>query len=346
MNPEQFQEEKLLIELPGKHISQVKFNSEPYIVKRFFQHDNFSVYQTLRESHHRNICKIFSVKQDEAFFTVREQYLGEHTLADEIPISDRNFFFEVAFQLCDAVAFLHKHRIVHRDLKPENIYLFQGRVVLNDFDISKPILNQQNRNKDTQAFGSVGYASPEQYGFSRSDERSDIYSLGVVFNELLCGELLSERLASGLLRPLIMKCTELNREDRFQSIAEVKMELIRLQRMRSKYALPGFRTHNIKHMVIAIPAYLLLALVIPSFQTAGGTTFYDHFKSKLMGAVILLLPIAVFTNYLNIQVLTPRPLRRYKVIGPLFMCIVLLFSTLIACSLAFGIIDNLLAAYQ
>src|SRR6266545_8357064 len=96
--------------------------------------------------------------------------------------------FEWARQLCDALDYLHTQSppIIFRDLKPANIMLTpNGQVKLIDFGIAR--LFKPGQAKDTQAFGTIGYSAPEQYGKGQTDARSDVYSLGTLLHQLLTG---------------------------------------------------------------------------------------------------------------------------------------------------------------
>ena len=91
--------------------------------------------------------------------------------------------------LAACLAYVHEHDVIHRDIKPANI-LFRkdGTLVLTDFGIARQIDQDIALTRDGVAVGSPGYMSPEQAQAKKVDLRTDIYSVGVIFSEMLLGE--------------------------------------------------------------------------------------------------------------------------------------------------------------
>ena len=103
----------------------------------------------------------------------------------------------IAEKMAVALAYSHEHRVVHRDFKPANILFSEtGEPVLSDFGIAKGIDVTDHRTQTGFQIGSPRYMSPEQLRGERVTDRTDVYSLGLVFWETLVGSLPSRQLAS------------------------------------------------------------------------------------------------------------------------------------------------------
>jgi serine/threonine-protein kinase len=96
----------------------------------------------------------------------------------------------ITLQICDALDTMHKHGVVHRDLKPENVMVDdRDRIKLIDFGIAMKEDARRLTFVDMSAtLGTPDYISPEQVKGQRGDQRSDIYSLAIMFYEMLTGE--------------------------------------------------------------------------------------------------------------------------------------------------------------
>ena len=189
------------------------------------------IYQTLCSIRHPHIAEVLDVfpYQDELY--VIEEYLAGRTLADFL--KDEGAMGRQALaigkQLLDALVFLHENHIIHRDIKPENIIIDgSGSIKLIDFDIARQF--SEEKKEDTTVKGSRIYAPPEQYGFAQSDFRTDIYSFGITLNELATGHFPEETLSHGILRKIVLNCTEFDPKRRYQTAAQVLAHLRRLER--------------------------------------------------------------------------------------------------------------------
>jgi predicted Ser/Thr protein kinase len=141
-------------------------------------------------------------------------------------------------QICDALQFAHDEGIVHRDIKPENILITKkGQVKIADFGLAKLLGADQvgdNLTATHQVMGTVRYMAPEQMeGAKDIDHRADIYSLGVVFYELLTGELPLGRFAPPSkkvqidvrLDEIVLRTLEKEPQQRYQHAGDIKTEV-------------------------------------------------------------------------------------------------------------------------
>ncbi|MCQ2555506.1 MAG: protein kinase, partial [Clostridia bacterium] len=95
----------------------------------------------------------------------------------------------ISKQVLNALSDAHKHQIVHRDVKPHNIIITEeGVAKLADFGIARPVSKESIEEGNEEIMGSVHYFSPEQARGTYVDERSDIYSFGIVLFEMLTGD--------------------------------------------------------------------------------------------------------------------------------------------------------------
>ena len=115
--------------------------------------------------------------------------------------------------------------IVHRDIKPSNILLCGDELKLIDFNISRQL--RKEVQADTLPLGSIGYAPPEQFGLTQTGPTSDIYAIGVVFNEMLTGHSPAVELAPGYAGHIVQRCVRMRSEDRYPNAAALQQALRR-----------------------------------------------------------------------------------------------------------------------
>jgi tRNA A-37 threonylcarbamoyl transferase component Bud32 len=151
---------------------------------------------------------------------------------------DGNLALSIVRQVCDALQYAHDEGIVHRDIKPENILIdARGRVKIADFGLAKlaqPTGDHFTLTGTHQVMGTPRYMAPEQMAGSRTvDHRADIYSLGVVFYEMLTGQI-----PAGHFEPpsrhssvgpgvdeIVLKSLASDPDQRFQAVSELREQV-------------------------------------------------------------------------------------------------------------------------
>ena len=174
-------------------------------------------------------------------------------------------------QICEALQFAHDEGIVHRDIKPENILIDKrGRVKIADFGLAKLLGTDASDHSLTathQVMGTLRYMAPEQMQGSREvAHRADIYSLGVVFYELLTGELPMGKFASPSKRvhvdvrldEIVLRALEQKPEQRYQHASDVKTAIERMsiaeQVPRPPPPIPQITTDSLPRMTVTVIA--------------------------------------------------------------------------------------------
>ncbi len=164
-------------------------------------------------------------------YVVREFVCGS-SLDDYIEYNGRipdDTIRNIALDICAGLSAIHSLGIVHRDITPDNIIIEEdGNARIIDFGISR--LSDENKPKDTQILGTVGYAAPEQFGFHQTTYKADIYALGVLINYMAEGVLPNEHLTEGAFRKIVLKCTQMDESKRYRNIDEVAAAIDKVRR--------------------------------------------------------------------------------------------------------------------
>ena len=141
---------------------------------------------------HPNIVEMYDVGEDDGLYYIVMEYIEGKTLKQllkkrgSLTLSES---IDIMLQLTDGMAHAHDSYIIHRDLKPQNIMIQDdGQIKITDFGIAMA-LNSTQLTQTNSVMGSVHYLPPEQAAGKGSTIRSDIYSMGIIFYELLSGSL-------------------------------------------------------------------------------------------------------------------------------------------------------------
>ena len=157
------------------------------VQKELLGEDKSALYERIRKLEQYFFPKIYEVHYEDGITRVVEEYIEgvdlKEKLGDKITPKQG---FSYMIQILEAISVLHRMNppLIHRDVKPENILVTkQDEIRLLDFDASREY-HKDDRVQDTRLLGTRGYASPEQFGFAQTDERSDVYSVGIVCTQI------------------------------------------------------------------------------------------------------------------------------------------------------------------
>ena len=178
-------------------------------------------------------CKspyLAAVVEYSADYMIMEYVSGEPLNAGNLP-KDR--LYEVFCEICEGIIALHCAGIIHRDIKPSNIMMTDsGKIKIIDFDAAR--LKKPEADKDTVFVGTEGFAAPEQYGFMQTDERSDIYALGVTMKLLL-----GEQYMRSHYKSVAERCMRFDPQKRYSSAAAVKRAITTVKYLPAIIAVPA-----------------------------------------------------------------------------------------------------------
>lgn len=246
----------------------------------------------LKKLDHPALPRIIDIVIDEDAFYIVMDYIRGRALNEILkkngPI-EQSTVIKWSIEIADAFAYLHSKNIIYRDMKPQNILITSdGTLKLVDFGVAR--VYKEGKESDTDFLGTEGYAAPEQFD-KQTDERSDIFALGMTMFELLTGqnpksytgEIYSVRaidpsLSSGIDH-IIRKATNKNPEERFQTATAFKSALMEYR----KYD----ETYISKRKGIMRTFHLLLILSVVCALLSAGLFSWDMYsKDKTYKALL------------------------------------------------------------
>ncbi len=238
--------------LLNRHVAVKILKSELMADEEFVQKFKVEA-QAAAGLNHPNIVNVFDVGADHGMYYIVMELIEGKTLKELI--RERNHLspeqaLRFLAQIASAVEFAHERHIVHRDLKPQNIMINHlGNIKVMDFGIARATTSE-TLQVSKKVLGSVAYLSPEQAKGTYSDERSDLYSLGIVFYEMVTGRtpfqgetpisivmkhleedvrfLDTDPIPAGY-RNVILKLTQKKPEERYQSVKALIQDLRKLK---------------------------------------------------------------------------------------------------------------------
>jgi eukaryotic-like serine/threonine-protein kinase len=247
-----------------------------------------------RKVTHKNVIRIFDLGRASGMRFITMEYIEGQDLRSFIKKTGRptpQAAVEIIQQVCNALEAAHSEGIVHRDLKPPNIMIdAQNRVYVMDFGIARSV-GSEGLTMTGALIGTPDYMSPEQVRGEDIDCRSDIFSLGIIFYELLTGKMpyrgetvqkamykrtverakpvISEEPSiPAFLSDVVSKCLEIEREKRYQTVSEIAADLNTWksgEADRASSVLERWLRHVAANRMARIAAVAILALGIGAY---------------------------------------------------------------------------------
>jgi len=273
---------------------------------------------------HHNICTIHDIDEttDGQSFIVMDCYDGQ-TLREIIssgllPVDEA---IDIAIQIGKGLARAHEEGIVHRDIKPANIIITdRGEVKILDFGLAK-LAGQVQLTKDSSTLGTVAYMSPEQLSGKEIDQRTDIWSLGILLYEMLIGELpfkgeYEQAITYAILyeepkalqnipvelQDVVGKVLCKNPDERYAGVPELLNDLIMVRENYGKNKSIQKSTKSTKYKIIIISTIVVFILIL--ITVIIGILFYPSSEPEESIKSLAVLPFLNMkedpeTNYLG-----------------------------------------------
>jgi serine/threonine protein kinase/Tfp pilus assembly protein PilF len=250
-----------------------------------------------RQISHRNVCRMYDLGKAEGTYFITMEYVSGEDLKTMIRMSTGltvGTILSIGKQVCDALAEAHSLGVIHRDLKPQNIMIDKGgNAKIMDFGIARSI-REKGITGPSVLIGTPEYMSPEQVEAKEVDHRSDIYSLGIILYEMATSRVPFEgdtALSIAMkhkgeipknpkefnpnipddLSGVILKCLEKDKTKRYQTAAEVRSELEKIEKgiPTTERVVPGRKTLTSREITVKFtlkklmfPALVLIAVAI------------------------------------------------------------------------------------
>jgi len=290
-------EDKKINEEVALKLIKPEIAAEKKTIERFRNELKFA-----REISHRNVCRMYDLNEEEGMPYITMEYVTGEDLKSlvkrigKIPVEKA---VSIAKQVCEGLAEAHRIGVVHRDLKPSNIMIDrEGNVRIMDFGIARS-LKAKNITREGVMIGTPEYMSPEQVEGKKADQRSDIYSLGIIIFEMATGRApfegetplsiamkhkseeppdprkINAQIPDDLSR-LILKCMEKDNEKRYQGTKELLSELNKIEIPATERVFPKKKPEaeipKKRFQSFVVPGIIILLVII----IAAGYLFFGQ----------------------------------------------------------------------
>ena len=301
-----------------KNICLVKhIESEQVFVKKILDTYDANIYRLIQTARVQYVPQIYECLESDGRLYVIEEYIQGITLGkfiEQYGVVNEKTACWITECLCQILERFHELQVpvIHRDIKPANVMLkgvftdtdvnIQG-IYLIDFNTARQY--DIGASRDTALMGTRGFAAPEQYGFSQSDARTDIYALGVLLNYMLTGRIVGEEIYQNdpRITHIIKRATDMSPDRRYQKASDMAVELYNIRTNTVKncehiisankvqsdsstvdvsatsryhkimtFFPPGFRRGKVEHMIIGGMCYIILLWFCFTVTVTDGKT--------------------------------------------------------------------------
>lgn len=317
------------------------------------------IYDFLKSNPDPNIPQIYECILVGDVLVIIEEYVTGRNLEDivcERKLSESDTV-KIALELCKVLKKLHNANppVICRDIKAENVMIDnKNRVKLVDFSIARTF--QQGKRRDTVLMGTAEYAAPEQFGYFQTDNRTDIYALGILINYMVTGKFPVEQKTEGRLLPVVRKSTYIDPKERYQTIEELEGVLKKLypeciaredydtkanekQKDIKSFKLPGFRSGVLWKKAVAVLGYLMVTYMCFSMEIKRDGVSLNPVLTRIEQTAIWisqLVLIGVIYNYRGWRDKIPFLKNKEKcvrIVGYIAVEFILLFIAALICVL-------------
>lgn len=262
-----------------------------------------------RDISHKNICRMYDLGKDAGNYFITMEYVSGEDLKSFIRRSRQlvvGTAIFIARQVCEGLAEAHRLGVIHRDLKPGNIMIDkEGNAKIMDFGIARSI-SVKGITGTGVMIGTPEYMSPEQVEGKEVDQRSDIYSLGIILYEMLTGQVpfegdtpftigvkqkseiptdpmeLNAQIPHDLSR-LVLRCLEKEKEARYQNVDELRTNLEKIEKgiPTTERPIPKRKTVASKPITVSLSRKnVFIPLVVIALTAIAAIIWFTFFKKE------------------------------------------------------------------